>query len=222
LTQNYLLKSKKPAIMLTQFRKRYPHGSIISKLLKIDRGKYIVKASVQVEGVTLATGMAAADTIESAEDSAINRALALLEPLETSIVPETPEIQPQKATAPKPKETAKATVKATVKAQKKEVEINQPSFNPSPLPETPSFTTPTSQPELTNNNNVVYEPEPLVLNSDEQAIDPEPLYEPSFAQEQEQQDIATSYKISPSDAASPPAGAHVLKRDLRQGISSFT
>ncbi|MBC6418939.1 MAG: hypothetical protein GDA44_09210 [Prochloron sp. SP5CPC1] len=65
--------------MITQFRSRYPHGSLISELVKIDHGNYVVRAAVQVEDVILATGLAAASTVEVAEDKARNRALALLD-----------------------------------------------------------------------------------------------------------------------------------------------
>lgn len=64
--------------MLTQFRVRYPKGSLISDLVRIDRGQYIVRASVGVDGITLATAMAAAQTVEQAEDRARQRALAVL------------------------------------------------------------------------------------------------------------------------------------------------
>ncbi|AKG23303.1 hypothetical protein [Calothrix sp. 336/3] len=77
--------------MLAQFQSLYPHASLISELLEIHHGKYIVRVTVQIEGVARATGLAAADTIEVAEDNARNRALMVLnlhpksEPL--SIVP---------------------------------------------------------------------------------------------------------------------------------------
>jgi hypothetical protein len=61
--------------MIHQFRILYPQGSLISELIKIDCGKYLVKASIQVDGITLTTGLAAADTIELAEDRARQRAL---------------------------------------------------------------------------------------------------------------------------------------------------
>jgi hypothetical protein len=64
--------------MLAQFQSLYPNGSIISELIQIFQGKYIVRVSVQIEGVTRATGMAAAETIEVAEDQARNRALTVL------------------------------------------------------------------------------------------------------------------------------------------------
>lgn len=65
-------------MMLAQFHSLYPNGSLISELLEIFQGKYIVRASVQIEGVTRATGMAAAETVEAAEDQARTRALMVL------------------------------------------------------------------------------------------------------------------------------------------------
>ncbi|BBD58523.1 hypothetical protein NIES2109_12990 [Nostoc sp. HK-01] len=64
--------------MLAQFQSLYPNGSLISELVEIFQGKYIVRASVQIDGVIRATGLAAADTVEAAEDQARNRALMLL------------------------------------------------------------------------------------------------------------------------------------------------
>lgn len=65
--------------MLRQFQARYPTGSLISELLTIYHGQFVVRVSVQVEGVTRATGMAAAETPELAEDRARIRALAVIE-----------------------------------------------------------------------------------------------------------------------------------------------
>lgn len=53
-------------------------GSLISELLNIHEGKYIVRASIQVGGSTLATGLSAAASIEQAEDQARVRALVVL------------------------------------------------------------------------------------------------------------------------------------------------
>ncbi|NEO33272.1 MAG: hypothetical protein F6K36_23165 [Symploca sp. SIO3C6] len=64
--------------MLNQFRSRYPQGSLLTELLCIDHGLYIVRCWIQTEGTTLATGLAAAQSIELAEDRARNRALSLL------------------------------------------------------------------------------------------------------------------------------------------------
>jgi hypothetical protein len=64
--------------MYAQFRSQFPMGSLLSELLQIHEGKYIVRASIQVGGSTLATGLSAAHTIEQAEDQARSRALVIL------------------------------------------------------------------------------------------------------------------------------------------------
>ncbi|MBV9389568.1 MAG: hypothetical protein JOZ78_24365 [Chroococcidiopsidaceae cyanobacterium CP_BM_ER_R8_30] len=76
--------------MLDQFQARYPTGNLISELLQIHQGKFVVRVSVQVEGITRSTGMAAAETIELAEDRARSRALMVLgiEPLTLATQPE--------------------------------------------------------------------------------------------------------------------------------------
>ncbi|MFB2978545.1 hypothetical protein [Microseira sp. BLCC-F43] len=64
--------------MFTQLQVPYPTTSLISELITIERGQYIVRASVLIEGVTRATGLAAAETIEQAEDRARKRALEVI------------------------------------------------------------------------------------------------------------------------------------------------
>ncbi|MEA5502556.1 hypothetical protein VB735_05410 [Halotia wernerae UHCC 0503] len=64
--------------MLAQFQRLYPNGNLTSELVEIFQGKYIVRASVQIDGETRATGMAAAETVEVAEDQARTRALMVL------------------------------------------------------------------------------------------------------------------------------------------------
>ncbi|WNZ24584.1 hypothetical protein HJG54_18145 [Leptolyngbya sp. NK1-12] len=61
--------------LLNQFQSRYPMGCLCAELLTIHEGHYVVRALVQLAGTTLATGMAAAPEIESAEDRAKLRAL---------------------------------------------------------------------------------------------------------------------------------------------------
>jgi len=65
-------------MILAKFRHRYPQGSLVSELIEIDRGTYIVKALVQIDNVILATGLAGAATVEAAEDAAKERAIATL------------------------------------------------------------------------------------------------------------------------------------------------
>jgi hypothetical protein len=55
----------------------YPTASLLTELVQIFQGKYIVKASLQIEGVTRVTGMAAAEILEDAEDRARERVVTL-------------------------------------------------------------------------------------------------------------------------------------------------
>lgn len=70
--------------MFNQFRLHYPKGSLVTELSAIDHGKYIVRCLVQVEGTTLVTALAAAQTVELAEDQARSRALTVLGILPTT------------------------------------------------------------------------------------------------------------------------------------------
>ncbi|HIK26642.1 MAG: hypothetical protein N3E45_09430 [Oscillatoriaceae bacterium SKW80] len=65
--------------MFSQFRNRYPTGSLTAELVTIYEGKYIVRALVEIEGTVKASALAAAETVEKAEDLARSRVLALLE-----------------------------------------------------------------------------------------------------------------------------------------------
>lgn len=64
--------------MYAQFRAQYPTGSLTSELLQAEADRYIVRALVRVGEITLASGFAAAPTIEEAEDQARQRALVVL------------------------------------------------------------------------------------------------------------------------------------------------
>lgn len=93
--------------MFEQFRTRFPQGGLISELIQIDHGKYIVRVSVQNEGLTLATGLAAAETVEQAEDQARTRALAVLDLVPSPTIasqgePQPPITPPRKQPAAKP------------------------------------------------------------------------------------------------------------------------
>ncbi|MGL5796348.1 MAG: hypothetical protein ACRC06_18480 [Waterburya sp.] len=65
-------------MMLAKFRQQYPQGSLLSELVDNDRGFYIVKVSLQVDNIILATALAGADRVETAEDTARERAIAAL------------------------------------------------------------------------------------------------------------------------------------------------
>lgn len=62
--------------MVHTFRERYPTGGILTDLLRVDQGLFVVRAEVRVDDRTiLATGLAAAADLEKAEERAIERAL---------------------------------------------------------------------------------------------------------------------------------------------------
>ena len=62
------------------FRQHYPNGGIVSELTAIEHGQYVVRVLLQNESITLASGLAAAHTVEQAEDQARARAFSLLVP----------------------------------------------------------------------------------------------------------------------------------------------
>ncbi len=64
--------------LFTQLQTRYPTSSLVSELVQIHDDRFVVRAIVQLGGMTLVTGMAAAATIEQAEDQAKLRVLAML------------------------------------------------------------------------------------------------------------------------------------------------
>ena len=114
--------------MLAQFRARYPTGQLISELLTVHHGKFVVRSLVQVDGKTLATGMSAAESVEEAEDRARLRSLAVLGfnspgPAIESISP------PLAVAAPTPAVTAPAVTAPAVTAVTAPV-----SAPPIPLP----------------------------------------------------------------------------------------
>lgn len=138
--------------MLTQFRHCYPQGSLVSELIDIDRGLYLVKVSIEVEGIILATGLAGENTIELAEDSARNRAIAALV-LEKG---ETGETRGQgrlgdKNVAPVVKTQPKPTPEPTPVIQPP-----QPIVEPTPTP-TPQPVAAVASEPIPANNNVVPE-----------------------------------------------------------------
>lgn len=61
--------------MLDDFRLQYPKGSLKSDFLGIEHGLFVVRTTVEVEGTSLGNGLAAAPTLEVAEDRARIRAL---------------------------------------------------------------------------------------------------------------------------------------------------
>jgi hypothetical protein len=64
--------------MLQLLRAVYPQGCLITEIVSIESGNYLVRVSVQVEGVTIVTGFAASNNLEVAQDKALARVLKIL------------------------------------------------------------------------------------------------------------------------------------------------
>ncbi len=64
--------------LLIQLRSHHPSGCLSSELLQVVDGSYVVRAMVAVDGLTIATAMAADQTIEQAEDQARARVMAVI------------------------------------------------------------------------------------------------------------------------------------------------
>ncbi len=64
--------------MFDLFRQKYPQGSITSSLIQIHNDQYIVSVSIKVDGVVLATTLAADEQIQVAEAQATAQALQTL------------------------------------------------------------------------------------------------------------------------------------------------
>lgn len=77
-TTGMVLRRTEHQALYLQFQNRYPLGALISELLQIQDGKFIVRVQAQVGGSTLSTGLSAAYTPEMAEDQARLRALEVL------------------------------------------------------------------------------------------------------------------------------------------------
>jgi hypothetical protein len=132
--------------MFPEFRRRFPRAALISKLLHIDHGKYIVLVRVESEGRILATGLAAADTIETAEDRARERAIALLTGESEEIAP-VPESRELVISSPMPEIVSSiAPVEEIAKPARKEPEKDPPKETITPLEETPLPEVPTPEP----------------------------------------------------------------------------
>lgn len=164
--------------MFEQFRIHYPKGSLMTELLAIDRGQYIVRCLVQVEGATLVTGLAAAQTVELAEDRARERALATLNLDSQAVVAPTvsPSPTPQSAaevalpTAPKASPHPQASQTSDDLEFMAEKVADAATAAPSPREEQPPMEVSTA-PE----SETVPEPEP--------PLPPEPVATPSLEQE---------------------------------------
>ncbi|MEL7352769.1 MAG: hypothetical protein AAFN38_15205 [Cyanobacteria bacterium J06560_5] len=101
---------------LAQFRVQYPSAALVSDLVSTDNNRYVVRTAIVQKGETIATGLAASDDVQTAEDKARDRAIALLG-LSTANAPSTapaaiasptPPTPPTKLTVVKPAQPSAA------------------------------------------------------------------------------------------------------------------
>lgn len=85
--------------LLAQFRASYPVGCLIAELVTVHDGQFVVRALVQMSGTTLASGMAIAPDLETAEDRAKARALETLGMPQPGPLPGAPAAAPVVTTA---------------------------------------------------------------------------------------------------------------------------
>ncbi len=174
-------------IMFEQFRLHYPKGSLITELLEIDRGQYIVRCLVQVEGTTLVTGLAAAQTVEQAEDRARERALAVLS-LDSQVVTPTASPTPQA-----PAEVAPPTIpEAIPHPQESQTSYDLEFMAKKAARTTTTAPSPREEQLLTEDSAA---PESETVPEPELPISPEPIAIPSLERE------ASAYTSSQQEEA---------------------
>jgi len=124
--------------LLFRFRQQYPQGSLRCDLLDIDRGLYLVQASVTVDGIVLGTALAAQASLETAEDQARERVLALLNlSSPPTVEPPPPDIAKTKTRTKAPATSPQASTPPTP---------TKAPVTPPPLPKTVTPTPPPPPP----------------------------------------------------------------------------
>jgi hypothetical protein len=175
-------KELEKVTMLQKLRQRYPQVALISELVQIDHGKYIVRAIIEIEGKTVVTGLAAADTVEIAEDRARERALLLLEAENTPDLQPVEKISPNNISLPedlpKPVASAKKSTKtakvteiprpeAKIEPELPQVKDIPPAKIEPELPQVKDIPPAKIEPELPQVQDIpLPEPEPLLLETE--------------------------------------------------------
>jgi hypothetical protein len=80
--------------LLIQLRSHYPSGCLAAELVQVVAGDYVVRAIVSVDDLAIATALAAAATVEQAEDQARARVMAVLGLTLLPLTEIKPEIKP--------------------------------------------------------------------------------------------------------------------------------
>jgi hypothetical protein len=185
--------------VLQQLRSQYPTGCLSADLVQVNSDQFVVRANVQVEGVTIVTALASATTVEVAEDRARSRALEALglnvshSAVSSSLsatLPMMPEIAPeltippvmQPASEPAEKALPRTATKRKTKAQPVEPVSEMPTLELTTL----ELTIAAPVEEIAN---AVVEPEviaaPEVVVESKVVVEPEVVAEPEVIAEAE-------------------------------------
>lgn len=191
---------------LNTFRVAYPQGSLISDLLAIDHGQYIVRVSVEIDGVTRSTGLAAAQTVELAEDQARQRAITVLtvdQESSTDQVTSPPHhhaqtsvaAEPRIPSSPTPTSSPNSTPAFTAKSLESTPEVKATPSS-SPLDTQPLSTQPTPPPEPTEPLPETVEP-PYPTEKPEKK--PSPAPEPTVTFPETMESLSGTEDVSASE-----------------------
>ncbi len=198
---NALRPNRNP--VLQQLRSQYPTGCLSADLVQVNSDQFVVRANVQVEGVTIVTALASATTVEVAEDRARSRALEALglnvnhsavSSNLSATLPMMPEISPELTIPPVMQPTSEPTEKSLPRTATKRKTKAQPAepVNETPVLEPivePTLELAIAEPmvpveEIANTivePEVVAEPEAVV----EAIVEPEVIAEPEAISEPE-------------------------------------
>jgi hypothetical protein len=218
-------------ILFQQFRHQYPTGALQTELLMVHEANYIARATLTVDGHLLVTGMAAALSLEVAEEQACERALAcigitkisltsapasnpILDPASAPIPGSISTLIPDPTSAPIPGSISTLIPDSTPAPIPGSISTLIPDSTPAPIPgsistlipEPTSDPIPNSTPSPTPNQPASAEPsltEESMLPSDDMPIDqiPELSLEP--------EDLPTSTQGGYTQPASNLAATHL-------------
>jgi outer membrane biosynthesis protein TonB len=146
-------------------------GGVITELVLYEQGQYVVRCCLEVEGRAIATGLSAAPTVETAEDQARDRAVALWLNIPSPALAAAPPAAPPPPVAPKPAPpVVQPTPPATPKAAEAPAPAPTPEPDPDPLPpiaapEPTPIPDPEPEPALSLNGSVAADaaPEPEAI-----------------------------------------------------------
>ncbi|ASC71996.1 hypothetical protein XM38_029500 [Halomicronema hongdechloris C2206] len=137
--------------LLTRLHRRYPTASLTADLLMVHDGNFVVRSQVAINGIVVASSLAAATTVEAAEDRAKLRALQAIDLGDTTDPPSPksdafPESEATPAPPAKspPPAAAKAPAPANKSSDSPTEEPTQPPAAPASAQATPPKPDPTT------------------------------------------------------------------------------